>query len=206
MLRRTEKKDSVHNNNRTTKEQHKAYKTTRDKIRAERRHTTHKMFLRKERAIQKALNMHIDDRSRGIYVRDICRDAGISSPTFYAHNENIDAAYRHYEENIIQEFIDSIQEDTSRSAIMAHLATTIYKNRDYFRKTLKNSEYYTAGKMIDHAKVLLVGPRISDSSYLLYRNEIISLLAIWATQDHFRKSEIDNYLHRIMRVRVKEWR
>lgn len=169
------------------------------------RASVHKTFQRNERAIQKALNSYISDREFGVCVRDVCRDTGLSSPTFYAHNANIKSAYQNYERGLIKEFIALISERPVRSLILALLLSFAYCHRDYFRATSRNSDFCTLGRILDRVRFSLVGTQISDQSFLLYRNEIASVIMIWAKIDHFRKNKLDFYLRKISRIRVQEW-
>jgi len=167
--------------------------------------SVHKTFQRNERAIQKALNSYIANRTLGVGVRDICRDTGLSSPTFYAHNANINSAYRSYENSLIEEFIVSVSKRPIRSLIFALLLSFAYRHRDYFRATSCNTDFCTLGRILDRVRFPLVGTKISDQSFVLYRNEIASIIMIWANFDHFRKNKLDFYLQKISRIRVQEW-
>lgn len=170
-----------------------------------RRSSVHKTFLRNEHAIQKALNFYISERSRGVSVRDICRDTGISSPTFYAHSPNINSAYQTYECSLVEDFIGSFSGRPVRSLVFTLLLSFAYRHRDYFRATSRNADFYILSQILDRARLFLVGGKISDQSFTIYRNEIASIIMIWANLDHFKKTKVDFYLQKITQLRIREW-
>ena len=167
--------------------------------------STHKTFQKNEQAIHKALNCYISERSFGANVRDICRDSGISSPTFYAHSANVNSAYADYEQSIVRKFVSSLPGRPIRKLIFTLLLSFAYHERAYFRATSRNMDFYTLGRILDRVRLLLVGTQISDQSFTVYRNEIASLIMIWANFDHFKKAKIDFYLDKITKLRPKEW-
>lgn len=167
--------------------------------------SANKTFLKNELAIHKTLNNYISERSFGANVRDICRDSGISRPTFYAHSANINAAYANYEQSLVRQFISSLPGRPIRKIIFTLLLSFTYHERAYFRATSRNTDFCTLGRILDRVRLLLVGTQISDQAFIIYRNEIASLIMIWANFDHFRKARIDFYLDKIMRVKPREW-
>lgn len=170
-----------------------------------RRVSTHKTFQRNERAIHKAINTYILKRSIGVCVRDVCRDAGVSFPTFYVHSASINEAYRDYEQSLVEDFVVYSSEYSMRNLIFTMLLSFIHRHRDYFRAALWNTDLYILGKILDRERYLLVGAKISDQAFLIYRNEIASIVMVWANFDHFRKSKLDFYLQKILKVRIREW-
>lgn len=170
-----------------------------------RRSSVHKTFLRNERAIQKALNFYISERSRGVCVRDICRDTGISSPTFYAHSSDINSAYQTYERSLVEDFIGSFSGRPVRNLIFTLLLSFAYRHRDYFRATSRSADFYILSRILDRIRLFLVGGKISDQSFTVYRNEIATLIMIWANLDHFKKAKLDFYLRKMTQIRVREW-
>lgn len=178
------------------------YKINHGLSQTEKYGSDHKTFQRNEHAIYKALNPYISKRSLSVCVRDICRDAEISVPTFYAHSANVDEAYRRYEKWLVNDFIKSVPETPSRISIFTILLGFIYRHRDYFRVALRNADFYILCIMLDRLRYLLVGANISNQAYLIYRNRIISVIMLWANLDIFNREKIDFYLHEIVKLRI----
>lgn len=161
-----------------------------------------KVYQRSEKAIRRSLFVALSKRYLGVQAKAIFRAAHVTAPTFYAHNENVNAALINCETDLEKNYIQLISKVTKREMAWTIMLTFLERNRDYFRATTRARDFYLLQRMIDDMRPVLIGTGdISKKSYNLYIFEAIGIIDCWMRFDNFDKNLIDQYVKKLAQLR-----
>ncbi len=161
-----------------------------------------KVYQRSEKAIRRSLFVALSKRYLGVQAKAIFRAAHVTAPTFYAHNENVNAALINCETDLEKNYIQLISKVTKREMAWTMMLAFVERNRDYFRATTKARDFYLLQRMIDDMSPILIGTGdISKKSRNLYVFEVIGIIDCWMRFDNFDKNLIEQYAKKLTQLR-----
>lgn len=166
----------------------------------------HKTFVANTKRIDDLLCEQISARRIDIKAKDLYTKAGLTPPTFYLHYRNISDALLSQEKSLEDNFYSRIPSDAKRTVIYIILANFIAQNQVYFLATAKGGSHYLLSKMITTYRSNLVGTRLSDRGFELYRGSVISSINYWILIDGISPSTTKAYGHHLSKIRpVRFW-
>lgn len=166
----------------------------------------HKTFVANAKRIDDILCEQISARRIDIKAKDLYTKAGLTPPTFYLHYRNISDALLSQEKSLEDNFYSRIPSDAKRTVIYVILTNFIAQNQVYFLATAKGGSHYLLSKMITTYRSNLVGTRLSDRGFQLYRGSVISSINYWILIDGISPSTTKAYGHHLSKIRpVRFW-
>lgn len=165
----------------------------------------HRTYCRNEKSINKALCHKISDRRIDIKARELYREAGITSPTFYLHYHNPEDALLSYEAKLQRELYARMHSAPSKKEFYSVLARFIRQNQDYFSAVAKGEDYHFLKQVLSSHREALVGDNTSDHNFEAYIGVSISIINYWMTQDQANLPSVDLYAERLTKVRPIRW-
>lgn len=156
-----------------------------------------------ESYIRRVLDRALSKRRISLRGRELCREAGISSPTFYLHSRGCDDALRAYEKSLIAEFHNNIRgKPAQKEVIFLVLLEFIAQNHHYFAATLVQHNNWLIYKIITSVRANLINNSIPDKSFDLYVDSLTSLIFCWGKYENFNTDKIPFYTQKLMQTRV----
>lgn len=170
------------------------------------RNPHHKLYQQNSQLIYSALCDGISQRNCHIKVTDICRNAGISSPTFYLHFRDSNDAMRSYEESLEQSFHRLVPARAKRDYVLALLLDFVAMNQQYFLAAQQGKSHYLLSRLIVHYRAALVGEQVSDRAFSTYVYVLQIVIACWMEYDGSTPESTKACLNRMKAIRVMDWR
>lgn len=161
----------------------------------------HKVYQQNDRLIQREIFKAVANRSMSVRISQVCHNAKLSLPTFYAHYRSCNDVLDQYERNLLCEFRESLPITRTRTVVFSLLLILIYKHRKYFKANLTSHNFYILSLIIDELRPILASKDISDKVYLNYTATVISSIVWWGTREKFAKGLIPIYARQLARTR-----
>lgn len=162
-------------------------------------------FRRNTELINKVIHSAMADRRIDLRPIEVCRQANISRPTFYAHCGGVSDALDRHETAIINQFVKKITKlDSEKSVIFAVILRLISDEREYFEATMLNHDYYLLSKLFITLKSRLVSNNITDKCYEIYMQQLLALIFCWAKYEDFSRQKIPFYTKKLIMTRVMD--
>ena len=163
-------------------------------------------YQRNEHAIQRVLNHALRERSLNLRAQDVCRQAHISVPTFYAHCKNTNDALKHYETGLMRSFMALLPTISRhhREVIFVILLHFIHRHRVYFTSTLVHHNHWLLSQLLAKLRPFLVHPQINDKCYDIYTGSLTTLIFCWGKHEGFADAKIPLYAKKLLQVRVMD--
>lgn len=169
----------------------------------------HKTYCYNEHSLNRVLCQKLSERSISIKARDIYKDAGVTSPTFYYHYHNSNDARINYEHKLEQSFkhrMPTTTKDTyARSVFFLILTSFVKSNQIYFRAVAEGDDHHFLKQLLHSYRTILASSTISDHNYATYVAAIIAIINYWLLQDSNAPSATATYAERLSNVRVVRW-
>lgn len=160
-------------------------------------------YIANEHSIRRAIEQSISRRQINLRVQDICRSAGISSPTFYLHCRDSNDALRNYENALASEFQQNINLQTSQKEVLfLALLHFIARNQRYFTATLAHHDTWLLIQILNSLRINLIGSTISDKCFDIYTGRLSALIFCWGKYEHFSTTKIPLYAQKLVQTRV----
>ncbi len=160
-------------------------------------------FARCDDTINNALYRALSERNINLRPKDICAQAKITRPTFYAHCANSTDALHQHEAKLENAFYDRLPKRTIHNeVIFTVLLCFIREHSDYFAATIKTANFYLLKTIFQNLKPIIVGSRIDGKSYALYTLQQIGLITCWATYEGYSSKKIAPYAKKMQATRV----
>lgn len=165
----------------------------------------HKLYQQNSQLIYAALCDGLSKRDCHIKVTDLCREAGISSPTFYLHFRDSNDAMRSYEESLAQAFYQLVPVQARRDYVLTLLLDFIVINQQYFSAAQQGKSHYLLSRLIVHYRTVLVGERVSDRIFSNYAYALQIAIACWLRYDGVTPESTQACLKRMKAIQVIDW-
>ena len=169
----------------------------------------HKKYRQNEKLIRQEISETIAKRSISAKVSKICKQANISTPTFYLHHRNPDEALMSYEEELYGEFLRLVVENAKKYTqeadkihIFELLLLYISKNNGYFKASLVSNNLHLLYNILGELCVYVVGDRISDRTGLFYITNLLAVIMWWGNKEGFSKQKLGERAREMAAVRV----
>lgn len=140
-------------------------------------------YFNNQEKVAQALCQHISCRRIDIRAREVCRDAKISPPTFYAHFSSCSDALHYYENYLKDQLLERIPENATRSFIFTVIPIFIIQNRSYFLATSRSYDHYLIMQLFDHLRDRLVSDNITDRIFKSYSGHLSNIITCWLEFD-----------------------
>lgn len=158
-----------------------------------------------ERQIHRVINRALAKRRINLRATEICRDARISSPTFYLHCRGSDDALKGYEKRLVLEFREAlVTEKPRREVIFVVLLKFVAQNQGYFMAMVERHDAWLLAQILDSVRVELIGNKISDKCFDIYVGKLKALIFCWGKYERFNKQKIPLYTQKLMQTRVMD--
>ncbi len=169
----------------------------------------HITYRQNEKLIRQEISETIAKRSISAKVSKICKQASISTPTFYLHHRNPDEALMSYEEELYGEFLRLVVENAKKYTqeadkihIFELLLLYIGKNNGYFRASLVSNNLHLLYNILGELCVYVVGDKISDRTGLFYITNLLAVIMWWGNEEGFSKQKLGERAREMAAVRV----
>lgn len=159
-------------------------------------------YKRNNRQIRKVLLSALTDRSLTLRPNEVCKQATITRPTFYAHCENADDALKQYESELELGFSKRLPRMGRKGVVFTIMLSFINDEKDYFRATLQGSDFYLLNNMFDNLKPRLGYKNTGEKYYEIYMQQQIALICCWGKYEDFERQRIPFYVDKLIRTEL----
>lgn len=167
------------------------------------KHEKDARYERSELKIQKALQISLSKRRIDVKSCEICQNAAITRPTFSRHCGSPNEALKKYEQSLIRTFQDRLPEtECSSDVVFTILLGFVRDERNYFRATLPNSNFFLLKDMFHDLKPRLVDEQTNRRIYDYYTWSQIVIIGDWANYTRFSKQTIPFYVEKMVKTEL----
>lgn len=162
-----------------------------------------KRYQRNENSIRQVVAQALAHRKLNLRTTDICHDANISSPTFYLHCQDSNAALANYEQELREEFDALVpSRNTHHEIIFTILLNFVRHHQKYFSAAVRSRSTWMLLQLLDALRPNLVGERITDRSYFVYAGSLSAIIICWGEHEGFASNKIPLYIRKMAQTRV----
>ena len=165
----------------------------------------HKTFEKNERLIEQSLHKAIETRTISVRAKDICETANISSPTFYLHYRNVDAALFGYENKLEQKFQEMLPNDLNKEIRFTILLKFIGQYNRYFAACFTSQNFYLVMKLIQLTRPNLAQTKINQKAYIVYANTVVGVLICFGKFEKFSSKAVPLYAKKLANLRIMDY-
>lgn len=160
-------------------------------------------FVKQERLIQRGLEKAVARRRIGLKTIELCREAGIASPTFYSHYRNCDEALIGYEVMLEENFVRSLSRGMRKDVVLTKLLAFVRRHQKYFAAAFKSRNLYLLYRLVRHA--LPYTETVQLRPYILYTWSVGAMIFCYGECDKFSDRRLEAYHKGLMRLRLMDW-
>lgn len=157
-----------------------------------------KRFQRTEKSIHRALHHALRERQVNLKVKDVCKSAHITTPTFYQHSASCDHALRRYEADLEREFRQLVPKRcANKGLIFTILLNFVLRHQDYFRATTNSGDYWLIIRLFRFLRPRVTSLGASEQRFIIYCHTQIAIICCWVQIDHLAPAQINHYTHQL---------
>lgn len=165
--------------------------------------TKDKRYRRNENSIRRVVTQALAHRKLNLRTTDICHGANISSPTFYLHCHDSNAALANYEHELREEFNSLVPSKQAHHEIaFTILLNFVRHHQKYFSAAVRSRSTWMLLQLLDTLRPNLVGERITDRSYFVYAGSLSAIIICWGEHEGFASNKIPFYTRKMAQTRV----
>lgn len=161
-------------------------------------------FVRQESLIRRGLEKALEQRRIGLKTAELCRDAKVSSQTFYIHYHDCDDALTQYELMLEEEFVWVLTGKTKRDVAWTLLLNFIAKHQMYFTSTIRSRDLYLLTRLISYV-CERERKLTNERTYSLYVGSVEAIIVCWGEHDHFAMEKMEAYRKKLMMLRLMDY-
>lgn len=162
----------------------------------------HRTYAQNERRIRESVLKAVAERNISTRVSDICKQASLSTPTFYLHHKNCNEVLSSYEGELLVEFEAMLLKDFNRIDIFSSLLLFMWRHQRYFWACFASQNLYLLTRLLLGLQKYLVGPGVGRKTYVFYCSSIMALLIWWGRVEMFSKELIPEYTRQLKNLRL----
>ena len=144
------------------------------------------------------------EKAFGIQVRELCRRAEVSSPTFYRHYSSVDDAVQQIESELVVRFAARLGNlnDMQTGRALTQMLFYVARNQDYFELVLARGNVRVIVEMLNVLKPVLMrswpnyGCAELARMWRTYCGAAVGVIVDWAKVG-FKTAEIENYVRHL---------
>lgn len=168
-----------------------------------------KRSCRTEGLIRNALIRLMYNRRINIRMIELCREAKITSPTFYSHYSDAEDVLRDQEsilsseiEKYIRKTCDAAKAAPRQATLFRVLLEFVSKHQKYFDVMASNQDRTLIYSIFKFLKPLLHSWRMSDFDYEIYSHSIITIIYHWCIVEKCDCDRIEQTTNYMLSVRA----
>lgn len=165
----------------------------------------HKTYQKNERSIQQTLHKAIKTRTISVRVKDVCKAAQISSPTFYSHYRSIDVALSEYENKLKQKYLEVLPKDLNKELRFTLLLNFMWKYHRYFAACFEGYNFYLIVKLVQLTRPNLAQTKINQKAYTIYVATIVGILVCFGRFEKFNEKAVSEYAKKLANLRIMDY-
>lgn len=176
---------------------------TKSKLSRGAHNTRDKRYQRSENSIRRVVAHALGERRINLRTVEICHSANISSPTFYLHCHDSNAALTNYERDIQNEFRSLIpSKQVHHEITFTILLNFIRHHQKYFSAAVRSRSAWMLQQLLDMLRPVLVSSQITDRTYTVYTGSLSAIIICWGEHEGFASSKIPLYTQKMLQTRL----
>ena len=162
-----------------------------------------KRYQRSENSIRRVVAHALGERRINLRAVEICHSANISSPTFYLHCHDSNAALTNYERDIKNEFRPLIpSKHVHHEVTFTILLNFIRHHQKYFSAAVRSRNAWMLLQLLDMLRPILVSSQITDRTYTVYAGSLSAIIICWGEYESFARNKISLYTRKMLQTRL----